>query len=92
MEYSVNDERYKVVDDIIYYKYHIHLVPESTLKENIMVAMNDAPLEGHPRYLKHCRKIKERITWKGLKDDVLKNVRDYVTFQQKKSKQTHHVG
>jgi hypothetical protein len=57
-----------------------------------MVAMNDATLEGHPGYFKNYRKIKERITWKGLKDDVLKHVRDYVTFQQKTSEQTHHVG
>ena len=46
-DHSVQDERYKVVDDIIYYKDHIYIVPESTLKENIMKAMHDAPLVGH---------------------------------------------
>jgi hypothetical protein len=39
---------YKVVDDVIYYKDHIYLVPESTLKEKIMKDMRDTPLAGHP--------------------------------------------
>ena len=77
-----------MVDDIIYYKYHIYLVPESTLKEKIMEAMHNTPLAGHPGYLKTYRKTRERLTWKGLKDDALKHVRECVTCQQNKSEQT----
>jgi hypothetical protein len=92
MDHSVQDDRYKVVDDIIYYKDHIYLVPESTLKEKIMRAMHDTPLAGHQGYFKTYRKIRERFTWKGLKDDVLRHVRECVTCQQNKSEQTHPAG
>jgi hypothetical protein len=51
-----------------------------------MRAMHDTPLAGHPRYFKTYRKIKESFTWKGLKDDVLRHVRECMTSQQNKSK------
>jgi hypothetical protein len=68
-----------MVDDNIYYKDRIYLVPESILKEKIMRAMHDTPLEGHSRYFKTYRQIRERFTWKGLKDDVLRHVRECMT-------------
>jgi hypothetical protein len=46
----IQDERYRVVDDIIYYRGHIYLVLESTLRENIMRATRDTPLVGNSRY------------------------------------------
>jgi hypothetical protein len=55
MEGSIQDDRYRVVDDIIYYKYMIYLVPESTLKDNILREAHDAPLAGHQGYLKTYR-------------------------------------
>jgi hypothetical protein len=36
MEGNIQDDRYRVVDDIIYYKYMIYLFPNSTLKDNIL--------------------------------------------------------
>jgi hypothetical protein len=78
MDCNIHDVMYKVVDDIIYYKDCIYFVPESTL-EKIMRAMHDAPLEGHLGYFKTYRKIRERFTWKGLKDDVLGHVRECMT-------------
>ena len=45
----IQDDRYKVVDDIIYYKYHIYLDLGSTLREKIMWAMHDTPLARHMR-------------------------------------------
>jgi hypothetical protein len=89
MDGSVQDDIYKVVDDIIYYKGRIYLVLESILKEKIMKAMHDTPLVGHPGYFKTYRKIRERFSWKGLKDDVLRHARECVTCQQNKSEQTH---
>ena len=68
-----------MVYGIIYYKERIYIVLESALKENIMEAMHNTPLAGHLGYFKTYRKIRERFTWKGLKDDVLKNVREGVT-------------
>jgi len=52
---DIQDDRYTVVDDIIYYKGRIYLVPESTFKEKILRAVHDAPLAGHPGYLKTYR-------------------------------------
>jgi hypothetical protein len=81
MDGHILDDKYKVVDDIIFYKDIIYLVHESTLKEKIMRATHDTPLEGHPRYFETYRKIRERISWKGLKDDVLQHVRECMTCQ-----------
>jgi hypothetical protein len=55
MEGIVQDDRYKVVDDIIYYEDKIYLVLESTLKDKILRELHDAPLVGHPRCLKTYR-------------------------------------
>ena len=64
----------KVVDDIIYYKGRIYLVPKSKLKAKILEETNDSPLGKHQGYLKTYRKIRERFSWKGLKNDVLRYV------------------
>lgn len=71
MDGQLQDDWYKVVDNIIYYKDIIYLVPESKMKENILKEMHDSPLARHPRYLKTYRQIRERFSWKGLKNDVL---------------------
>jgi hypothetical protein len=89
---DIQDDRYTVVDDIIYYKGRIYLVPESTLKEKILRAVHDAPLAGHPGYLKTYRQVCERFSWKGLKGDVLQYVRECLTCQQNKSELTHPAG
>jgi hypothetical protein len=52
MEGIIQDDRYIVVDDIIYYKDRIYLVLESTLKKKIPRATHDAPLVGHPMRMK----------------------------------------
>jgi transposase InsO family protein len=92
MEGTIQDDRYRVVDDIIYYKERIYLVPESTLKDKILRAVHDAPLAGHPGYLKTYRQVRERFSWKGLKEDVLWYVRECKTCQQNKSEMTHPTG
>jgi hypothetical protein len=48
MDGHIQDDRYKVVDGIIFYKDRIYLVPESTLKEKIIRDIHDTPLAGHP--------------------------------------------
>jgi hypothetical protein len=92
MEGSIWDDRYRVVDEIIYYKDMIYLVHVSTLKDNILRKVHDAPLTRHQGYLKTYRQVRDRFSWKGLKEDVLFHVRECMTFQQKNSKFTHHVG
>ena len=64
------------MNDVIYYKNRIYLVPESKLKGDIMRTVHDAPSTGHPGFFKTYRQIRERFSWKGLKDDVLQHVRE----------------
>jgi hypothetical protein len=54
-----------VVDDIIYYKYHIYLVPESTLKEKIMEAMHNTPMVGHPEILQNLQADQGEVHLEG---------------------------
>ena len=44
---QIQDDRYWVIDDIIYHKNIIFLVPESSLKKKILQALHDSPLVGH---------------------------------------------
>ena len=71
---QVQDDRYRVIDDVIYYKDRIYLVPESKLKERVMQASHNSLLVGHPGYLKIYRSIHEIFSWKGLKEDMLRHV------------------
>jgi hypothetical protein len=52
MDGHIQDDRYTVVDDIIFYKDKIYLVPNSTLKEKNLRATHDTPLVGNHVYLK----------------------------------------
>ncbi|KAH9320795.1 hypothetical protein KI387_015434, partial [Taxus chinensis] len=81
MDGIIKDDRYKVVDDLIFYKDRIFLVPGSKMKDKILRAVHDTPLAGHPGYFKTYRYIRERFTWKGMKDDVLNHVRDCMENQ-----------
>ena len=83
----LQDDQYKVMNDIIYYKNKIYLVSESKLKRNIIHTIHDGPSVGYPGFFKTYRQIRERFSWKGLKDDVLQHVRECQTFQQNKSEQ-----
>ena len=53
MDGHIHDDRYRVVNDIIYYKDRIYLVPESKLKQKILKEVHDSPLAGHPDFLKN---------------------------------------
>ena len=57
MDGQVKDDRYKVVDDIIYYKGKIYIVPQSKVKKIILKEIRDSPLAGHLGYLKTYKKI-----------------------------------
>ena len=65
------DDRYRVIDEIIYYRDRIFLNEGSQLKKKILQASHDSPLEGHQEFTKTYRTIRERFSWKGLKEDVL---------------------
>jgi hypothetical protein len=76
---KVYDDRYRVINDIIFYKDIVYLVPGSGLKKNILATIHDSPLEGHQGFFKTYRKIKERFSLKGLKQDVMSYISECVT-------------
>ncbi|KAH9314138.1 hypothetical protein KI387_022765 [Taxus chinensis] len=92
MDGIIQDDRYRVVDDLIFYKDRIFLVPGSKMKEKILRAVHDTPLAGHLGYFKTYRFIRERFAWKGMKDDVLNHVRECMVCQQTKSEQSFPAG
>ena len=49
---KIQNDRYKVIYDIIYYKNKIYLVPESALKKKVLQASHDSPLSRHQGFLK----------------------------------------
>ena len=89
---QIQDDRYRVIDDIIYNKNKIFLVPESPLKKKILQASHDSPLAGHQGFLKTYRQIRERFSWKGLKKDVIQHVRECSLCQQNKIEHIHPAG
>ena len=54
-----HDDRYKVLEGIIYYKYIIYLVPGSSLKDKFLERAHDFPLEGHPGFFKTYRMLRQ---------------------------------
>jgi hypothetical protein len=85
---QVQDDSYKVIDDVIFYKDKVYLVPGSGLKKKILAVVHDLPLVGHRGCFKTYRQIRERFSWKGLKQDVMRYISECVTCQQNKSKHT----
>ena len=61
---QIQDDRYRIIDDIIYYKGRIYLVLELALKNKILQASHESPLLGHQGFLKTYRQIKERFSWR----------------------------
>jgi hypothetical protein len=55
-------------------------------------AFHNSPLAGHQGFLKAYRKVRERFSWKGLKEDVTCHIRECVTCQQNKEEHTHPTG
>jgi hypothetical protein len=52
MDGQLQDDRYMIIDDIIYYKGKIYLVPESLFKKRVLQAFHDSSLVGHHGFLK----------------------------------------
>jgi hypothetical protein len=76
---QIQDDRYRVIHDVIFYKDRVYLVLDSGLKKEILVAVHDSPLVGHQGFFKTYKQIRERFSWKGLKQDVMRHVSESVT-------------
>ena len=59
--------------------------------DKILRATHDAPLAGHPRYLKTYKQVREQFSWKGLKKDVQRYVSECLDCQQNKLELTHPI-
>jgi hypothetical protein len=81
MDGKIQDDRYRVIEDVMFYKDRVYLVPDSGLKKKILNAVHDSPLGGHQAFFKTYRQIRERFSWKGLKQDVMRHVSECVTCQ-----------
>ena len=57
-----------------------------------MQASHDSPLSEHQGLTKTYWAIRERFSWKGLKEDVLQHIRECVVFQQNKGEHNHPAG
>jgi hypothetical protein len=44
---KVHDDRYRAIDEVIFYKYRVYLMPGSSLKKKILAVVHDSPLAGH---------------------------------------------
>jgi hypothetical protein len=59
-------------------------VPDSGLKKKILTVVHDSPLAGHQGFFKTYRQIRERFSWKGLKQDIMRHINECVTCHQNK--------
>jgi hypothetical protein len=92
MDGKIQDDNFRVINDIIYYKGRIFLVLESTFKAKILQACHDSPVAGHQGIGKTYRKVRERFSWKGLKEDVMSHIKECTTCQENKDEHTHPTG
>ena len=62
---QVEDERYRVVDGVIYYQDMIFFTRISKLKMKALHAAHDSFLSSHEGLMETYQTIKERFSWKG---------------------------
>jgi hypothetical protein len=55
MDGKIEDDWYRVIDDVIFYKDRVYLVPDLGLKKKIFTAVHDSPLAGHQGFFKTYR-------------------------------------
>ena len=68
------------------------MVPSSSLKKKVFKSTHGSPLAGHPGLFKKYRMMREIISWKGLKSDVMKYVNFFPMYQQNKVEHTYPIG
>jgi hypothetical protein len=86
---QLHDDNFRVINDLIYYKGRIILVSGSVFKAKVLQACHDSPMAGHQGINKMYRQVRERFSWKGLKEDVINHVKECTTCQVNKDERTH---
>jgi hypothetical protein len=86
---KIQDDNFRVINDLIYYKGQIFLVPGSALKAKILHACYNSLVARHQGISKTYRQVRERFAWKCLKEYVMKDVKECTTCQENKDENTH---
>jgi hypothetical protein len=81
MDGQIQDDNFRIIDDLIYYKGRIFLVPGSTFKDKVLQACHDSPMAGHQGISNTYRQVRERFSWKGLREDAMNHV-NYLPREQ----------
>jgi hypothetical protein len=68
---QIQDDNFRVIKDLIYYKGRIFLVPGPALKAKILHVCHNSLVAGHQGISKTYMQARERFAWKGLKEDVI---------------------
>ena len=68
------NDKYHIVNWMIYYKGIIYLVQDSKLKYKILQEARDSPLVGHPGIFKTYRQLRKRFFCKGIIEYIQKYV------------------
>jgi hypothetical protein len=55
----------------------------------VLQACHDSPVVGHQGLIKTYMQIQERFTWKGLKEDLMRHIKECTTCQVNKDENTH---
>jgi hypothetical protein len=92
MDGQIQGDNFWMVDDIIYNKGRIFLVHESTFKTRVLQACHDSQLARHQGFVKTYRQIRERFAWKGMKEDLMRHIKECSTCQQNNNQHTHPAG
>jgi hypothetical protein len=58
----------------------------------MLQACHDSPMAGHQGIGKTYKQVRERFSWKGLKEDVMNHVKECTTFQENKDENTRLIG
>jgi hypothetical protein len=58
----------------------------------VLQGCHDSPMEGHQGTGKTYRQVREMFSWKCLEEDLLNNVKECITCQEKKDEHTHPAG
>ena len=59
---QVTSDRYRVMDEVIYFRDQIFLTVSSQLKKKVLRASHDSPLSGHQMFTKTYRANRERFS------------------------------
>jgi hypothetical protein len=76
---QIQDDNFRIINDLISYKGRIFLVPGSAFKAKVLQACHDSPMAGHQGINKMYRQVRERFSWKGLEENVIKHVKECTT-------------